>query len=309
MTDAPHEPLAPTSIEPVMIDPVDTPIDQLDLTNPFIAHSVVTRLQDEARYWRQNAACWLSSALHDRGRMISPGQLAYEQGPDRRVREFGSALSDALNGQFYPGCEGCDAEVRPGDPVINCADVGEMHAACMSATPAQIAAGSMSVPFESLDTDDLSEDQISAVREDPRLHIYPNTPLFTPERIAAYVVEAAALRDSQHADTALQHTPLYAAIDLLASERIRQVSEEGWTPEHDVGHDGGELAAAALCYIRHATAEDDQRARFGAQETAPHGWPWSVEWWKPTAPDRDMVKGGALLLAELERIARAADAA
>jgi hypothetical protein len=37
------------------------------------------------------------------------------------------------------------------------------------------------------------------------------------------------------------------AQDVLA-ERQRQISEEGWTPEHDDQHDGGEMAAAAGTY-------------------------------------------------------------
>ncbi|MEG2267851.1 MAG: DUF550 domain-containing protein, partial [Acinetobacter sp.] len=39
-----------------------------------------------------------------------------------------------------------------------------------------------------------------------------------------------------------------AANDIIA-ERQRQISEEGWTPEHDDEHDKGELAMAAVCYI------------------------------------------------------------
>jgi len=34
----------------------------------------------------------------------------------------------------------------------------------------------------------------------------------------------------------------------VQAERQRQVSEEGWTHQHDDGHNAGELAAAAACY-------------------------------------------------------------
>ncbi len=37
-------------------------------------------------------------------------------------------------------------------------------------------------------------------------------------------------------------------IELIAQERQRQVSEEGWTAEHDDGHTDQELARAASCY-------------------------------------------------------------
>lgn len=37
-------------------------------------------------------------------------------------------------------------------------------------------------------------------------------------------------------------------IELIAEERLRQVNTEGYTSEHDLQHDGGELAIAAACY-------------------------------------------------------------
>jgi hypothetical protein len=44
-------------------------------------------------------------------------------------------------------------------------------------------------------------------------------------------------------------------IELIADERTRQISEEGWTPEHDDGHDEGELSAAASVYAEIASLE------------------------------------------------------
>lgn len=43
-------------------------------------------------------------------------------------------------------------------------------------------------------------------------------------------------------------------IELMADERARQISAEGWTPEHDDRHIWGELVSAAICY---ATAGDN----------------------------------------------------
>lgn len=34
-------------------------------------------------------------------------------------------------------------------------------------------------------------------------------------------------------------------------------------------------------------------------------WPWDESWWKPTNRRRDLVKAGALILAEIERLDRA----
>ncbi|WYK06475.1 hypothetical protein DWF04_016480 [Cereibacter sphaeroides f. sp. denitrificans] len=92
--------------------------------------------------------------------------------------------------------------------------------------------------------------------------------------------------------------PTKAAADVLA-ERARQISAEGWTPEHDDTHQHGQIAGAALCYL----AEDIPH---WARQQA-HGcyWPWDASWWKPTDHRRNLVKAGALILAEIERLDRA----
>lgn len=90
-----------------------------------------------------------------------------------------------------------------------------------------------------------------------------------------------------------------AARDVLA-ERRRQVEQEGWTPAHDDEHDMGEMAHAAAWY------SVDQMIRSALDERGLSFWPWAQEWWKPTTPRRDLVKAGALILAELERLDRAA---
>jgi hypothetical protein len=106
-----------------------------------------------------------------------------------------------------------------------------------------------------------------------------------------------------------------AARDVLA-ERARQIAVEGWTPKHDDEHSSGEMAMAAACYA----APRKIRAQF----TVPCGcrsvgecthmtfpklkwtwaWPWSSEWWKPRTPRENLVRAGALILAEIERLDR-----
>lgn len=56
---------------------------------------------------------------------------------------------------------------------------------------------------------------------------------------------------------------------------------------------------AAVCYIN----ETETVNRNGGK---PWGWPWDASWWKPNARRRNLVKAGALILAEIERIDRAA---
>ncbi|KVU65295.1 hypothetical protein WK72_18930 [Burkholderia ubonensis] len=87
-----------------------------------------------------------------------------------------------------------------------------------------------------------------------------------------------------------------AARDALA-ERRRQVEAEGWTPEHDDAHASGELAMAGACYATTAVL---------GNVSAPMGWPWSDAWFKPTTLRRNLIKAAALIIAEIERIDRAA---
>lgn len=87
-----------------------------------------------------------------------------------------------------------------------------------------------------------------------------------------------------------------AATDVLA-ERQRQQSVEGWTPEHDDIHAGGQLADAAASYALYAHIN-------AADFDIPDVWPWDMQWWKPGSPRRNLVKSGALILAEIERIDR-----
>lgn len=91
------------------------------------------------------------------------------------------------------------------------------------------------------------------------------------------------------------YSSVSSAIKDVIAERERQISAEGWTPEHDDQHMHFEMAVAAACYIM---ADDDPRADI------PELWPWSPRWWKPTTPRRDLVKAGALVIAEIERIDR-----
>jgi hypothetical protein len=88
-----------------------------------------------------------------------------------------------------------------------------------------------------------------------------------------------------------------AAADVLA-ERKRQVEAEGWTIEHDDRHPDGELAVAAACYAAHERLSDFALVR--------EIFPWRDEWWKPSDRRRDLVKAAALIIAEIERLDRAA---
>jgi hypothetical protein len=92
-----------------------------------------------------------------------------------------------------------------------------------------------------------------------------------------------------------------AAHDVLV-ERSRQILDEGFNLSGDDAYQARDLALAASCYALAAgQLKDDQRCQIGAP---PAAWPWAKSWWKPTVPRRDLIKAGALILAEIERIDR-----
>jgi len=98
------------------------------------------------------------------------------------------------------------------------------------------------------------------------------------------------------------------AIIKAMEERLRQVSEEGFTAERDDQYNSGEMATAAGCYalITGYPGERYGALGQGTPLSAPSLWPWSSRWWKPSAdPKRNIIKAMALLAAEYDRIERA----
>ncbi len=91
------------------------------------------------------------------------------------------------------------------------------------------------------------------------------------------------------------------AIKLISKERTRQIEKEGWTPEHDDEHEGEELAIAAYHY-----AMPESHRITHCETDVPMHWPWENKWWKPNPKDRikELVKAGALIVAEIERLQR-----
>lgn len=123
--------------------------------------------------------------------------------------------------------------------------------------------------------------------------------------------------------------------ELIAAERRRQIDVEGHTPEHDAYHDNSELATAAAAYAQppdcrslfwvvqdpagggwyhdnaHTRAICGPRcpcAKRGIPDDAPrmqipHDWPFDPPSWKPGADRiRELVKAGALIAAEIDRL-------
>lgn len=82
-------------------------------------------------------------------------------------------------------------------------------------------------------------------------------------------------------------------IELITQERQRQIEQEGFTAGHDDNYPADTLAYAALCYL----APD-------APELVMSWWPWDWKWWKPKDRLSNLIRAGALIAAEIDRLQR-----
>lgn len=90
-------------------------------------------------------------------------------------------------------------------------------------------------------------------------------------------------------------------VDLIATERARQMCVEGWTPAHDAQHHLGEMVSAAMCYSLCASFQT--RKQDVPRDLIFARWPWEWSWWKPSDdPIRNLEKAGALIAAEIDRL-------
>lgn len=95
-----------------------------------------------------------------------------------------------------------------------------------------------------------------------------------------------------------------AAQDVLA-ERNRQITAEGWTPAHDDEHACDEIAAFASFYAMPPSAREWDASSTGYGETLGEAIK-PVDWQGKTGDRRrELIKAGALILAEIERLDRA----
>lgn len=104
---------------------------------------------------------------------------------------------------------------------------------------------------------------------------------------------------------------------LIAVERIRQREEEGFVPDHDDEHINDELVMAAVCYASPVQLYVMRKGSVSMHFGDP--WPnsWAATWDKrptnengslklptPKQRIRMLVKAGALIAAEIDRLQR-----
>jgi len=95
-------------------------------------------------------------------------------------------------------------------------------------------------------------------------------------------------------------------LELVRAERQRQLEKEGWNNAHDDEHCNGELTIAALCYEQEPSERNLPGGDIDLKTALPYDWPWEDESWKPSPDDRskELIKAGALYLAEIDRLKR-----
>lgn len=109
-------------------------------------------------------------------------------------------------------------------------------------------------------------------------------------------------------------------VELIAQERVRQISEEGWDVGHDLEHEDNALSIAAACYAVNKTDVDGRHIRVvryclkprDPEDMAyrsifpPDAWPFDSDWDKRKKHSRlrSLVIAGALIAAEIDRLMR-----
>ncbi len=88
------------------------------------------------------------------------------------------------------------------------------------------------------------------------------------------------------------------ALELIIQERLRQQTEEGYTPAHDDEHENGELAFLAAAYALSSRPDIGPDPALSYLRGILEEWDWDFN---PKDPISDLVRAGACTLAELER--------
>lgn len=93
----------------------------------------------------------------------------------------------------------------------------------------------------------------------------------------------------------------------LCCERRRQVEAGKATDARDDDYQDGELALAAASYALSASTivGPENSVTVALKVSPPQIWPWDRVYWNPKNARADLVRAGALIIAEIERLDRA----
>jgi len=86
---------------------------------------------------------------------------------------------------------------------------------------------------------------------------------------------------------------MHTGAELIERERMRQIAEKGYTAAHDDRLNRFQLSNAATCYLNPSDAK-----LFRLH------WPFELSYWKPEDKISNLVKAGALIAAEIDRLQR-----
>lgn len=94
-------------------------------------------------------------------------------------------------------------------------------------------------------------------------------------------------------------------LELVAKERVHQIVEKGYTPEHDDEYTGGELADAAACYAANTLFLYKPTTVGGANANLSYVWPWELVYYNGDKTRKDqIITACAMLMAEYDRLER-----
>lgn len=85
-----------------------------------------------------------------------------------------------------------------------------------------------------------------------------------------------------------------AVLQEIADRRTSMLEDEGWSAEGDDGLTCKELSLAAQLYME---------AHIRGKEP-PMSWPFSRTFWEPSTYRNNLIKAGAFIVAEIERLDR-----
>jgi hypothetical protein len=96
-------------------------------------------------------------------------------------------------------------------------------------------------------------------------------------------------------------------LDEIATRRRRQI-DKGYDAAHDDAHDKGEIAMGAAAYcISSVKYEGNGRPGYKTiPQWAPPFWPWERDQFRPTNARDNLIDAAAMIVAEIERLDRAA---